>query len=196
MGWLSAAIGAAGSLAGSIFGAQQARRNAAEQHDWAVEDAATSRSWQERMSNTAHQREVADLRAAGLNPILSAGGGPGASTPSGATADSEAADTPDYSRFAATAIEAKLATAQTKLMKAQEEQASSASEFNKAAARKTKREGDIIGPKATVMEKFKESLENVARDVKDMSGIKTPEQKKRMSDDALRIHLNRGGKLP
>lgn len=49
-------------------------------------EAAKNRDWQQMMSNTAHQREVADLQAAGLNPVLSASGGNGAAVTSGATA--------------------------------------------------------------------------------------------------------------
>lgn len=47
-------------------------------------EAQKNRDWQEYMSNTAHQREMADLQAAGLNPILAAR--QGASTPSGSSA--------------------------------------------------------------------------------------------------------------
>jgi len=79
-------IGAGLGLVGSILGGKQSAKGLRRQNQLAREEAQRNRDFQERMSSTAHQREVEDLREAGLNPILSGTGGMGASSPGGSMA--------------------------------------------------------------------------------------------------------------
>jgi len=74
-----AIAGIGSSLLGGLFGSSGAKKQNAAQ----IQMAREQMDFQREMSNTAHQREVKDLEAAGLNPILSAKLG-GASSPSGA----------------------------------------------------------------------------------------------------------------
>jgi len=77
-----ALIAAGVNLAGSAIGSHSSAKSQERANEMSIEQAREDRAWQEGMSSSAHQREVADLRAAGLNPILSAN--KGASTPTGA----------------------------------------------------------------------------------------------------------------
>lgn len=53
---------------------QLANQNTAKTFEYNTKEANTARTWQKMMSDTSHQREVADLKKAGLNPVLSSGG--------------------------------------------------------------------------------------------------------------------------
>lgn len=83
-----------------------------------VREARKAREFEERMSNTSHQREAADLRAAGFNPALTAMGGSGASTPSGNPAD--------MPRAIATALAIRQSQADIALTRAQAEDVNAA----------------------------------------------------------------------
>ena len=73
------------------------------------DSAKTQMDFQERMSSTAHQREVKDLIAAGLNPILSANNG--ASSPMGAYANVD--NSAVSAKFARQNLERELANNRT-----------------------------------------------------------------------------------
>lgn len=101
---LSTVLGVLGSLAGPVIGVAGSigssflneyfynKRNEhltgkeQEQNEFNAQQAQINRDWETEMSNTANQRAVRDMNAAGLNPALMYGNGAAASTPTGSNA--------------------------------------------------------------------------------------------------------------
>ena len=78
---VSFGLSAAGGLVSNLW----TDKRLADQREFNAREAQAQMAFQERMSSTAYQRGMADMKAAGLNPILAYQKGP-ASSPTGAMA--------------------------------------------------------------------------------------------------------------
>lgn len=109
-------VSGAASLVGGLISGSQNRGLAEKQMDF-----------QERMSSTAYQRSMADMKAAGLNPILAYSQG-GASTPLGVSPQMQDVVSPAVSSALAT----KRLVADLDNLQAQNEQIHSSTALNEA----------------------------------------------------------------
>ena len=91
---------------------------------------------QKEVMKNRHQWEVEDLRKAGLNPILSAGG-------SGSPGNAPIIEAPDVAGASAKAVEASLGKSQEELIKAQTQQSTSAAIQAESAARQAESQASL-----------------------------------------------------
>lgn len=137
----------AGPVLGGVIGYNQQRSDTQVNIDQARE----ARAANKELSDTAHQREVEDLKKAGLNPILSATKGAGAPVGTSAAGSAQANATP----MTIDLMSALKGLAEIKSIDAQTE--------------KTQAETKAIKPKAQLMDDVSKGYKNITGSIGDIA---------------------------
>lgn len=129
----SGALQGGSGLLGGILGSEGQSATNSAMMAFNAQQAQINRDWQTQMSNTAYQRGMADMKAAGLNPILAANLG-GATTPGGGPASVSLGNPGSFMQSGVTAAGSALQTAaNTKTALTQANKDQSQVELNKSS---------------------------------------------------------------
>lgn len=143
------------NIAGSALNYYGAKKANEANRDMAREQM----GFQERMSNTAYQRSMQDMSAAGLNPILAYNQG-GASSPGGAMG---APQQNEFSSAVSSAVDARRANAEVSNLRKQNAQIESQTELNRALTG----QASAVGSKAT-SETIRSWVDTLGKNAKDV----------------------------